>query len=417
MILALQSLQLSAPNLRERTTVATFLREAHIGVEGIVLPTFAKLGAPRLSVDQFLQWVVRRYDFGKASLEYSPLLDRVIAYSEVSEGNFSWPYEPDGTVRPRRVSNEEAAIIAQRLYQAAGNPGEIRVEEVTDLMGGNDTCVGVRYVPTIGGVPYGREYERQMEIDRQTGEIQTFSSLTDLPLPPPSLRPVGSLDEARLLAMRAALARGRARGLRTVRADRRDFELRVWLPPAGYARDDLARFGIDPRLRNAIAARRGLLAYVGRVEYRPGLWADMVVEARTGEVLRLEVQDLVQIMKGAGGGAPPPMTRPLALPTGARPWRTATAGKGWKGWSAVAIAAMTPAKAVGPLPKGRLTLSDGESAYRVAYDAGRDLVLLPRPEETPLAYRPGAALSRLLRRTARASRPEEGDQSFGALQR
>ena len=396
-------LALQTPVPQERLFIDAFLVQAHIGLDlDRVLPELATMGDPVIDNLGIYGEFERRYAYRFGSLVYDFVNGRVSSYAGNPRPSFRI-YDPDRSIVPRAVSNEDAAAIAQRIYNAAGYPGSIRVEEVEDLSGNNDACVLVRYLPTLGGIPYGREYGDLIYLDRQTGRVHHFSAPTDLPLSPPTLNPAGTPVQARLLAMRAALDQGRSRRLTSVQAAEDGFELRVWLPHRNDVnRSDVLRFMPDPRLRAATLARQGILAYVGTVVYRPGLWVDMVIDARTGEVIQSRVMDLAVFGRGTGGGVPAPPAKPLVLPTALRPWRVAKGKAGWNAWSAPVEATLKPVKGNGPVPKGRIALSDGTSAFEVAYDGAKDVVWLVRPDRTPLAYRPAPALSKLLRRHERA---------------
>ena len=306
--------------------------------------------------------------------------------------------DADGNVVPRGVDDAEAAALARRFFAAAGWTGSVRIIEIADLQGNNETGIDVFFsrlhgsVPEIGG--------SSVEVDRQTGRLDKmyisppFSS-------PPSLTPLGTPDEARLVALQAAQG---WLGGRVFAEPQEPFGIFVspstplsleWetgegAPRSGTFANATKYQSLTPAEAARSAAGESVLIYAGTIRAGQGEPVYIRLDARTGHVLTMERTNF-----GMGGGGSPSASRPVLVPTASRPWRVGTGGGGWKAWTAPATAALVPAPK--PPAKGaKVLLTDGRAAFPATYDPKANLLGV-----SGRGYRPGPALAALLRKRAK----------------
>ena len=379
----------------EAGRVMAFVTAARVGLEPeTVLPPYAEpKERPRyadfLTNEDFKRRGIRVYRYNLTDTHLNIRTGRIEFYSDSSS-----PYalrNPDGTLAPRRVTDAQAAALAQRFYTAAGWPGGIRPFEFEDGQGGNEQSVLVRYVPTAGGVPYHDDWQGLVYVNRKTGQLDDFHSPpANLPAPPSSLAPQGSLQQARLVALGFGIG---VRGESMAEAYYDPLRLCVWYP-AGYVAGDqrpIAQRGYGPTVRAALAANRGILAYSGLLlggSRNAGLY--VTLDARTGEILDRSAPLPEGGAGGAGGGTP---AANVSVPSAPRPWRVATGKDGWGAWTLPADAALASVATKPPVLGRKLALSDGKAAFRAVYDPKANLLGIEGK-----AYRPGPALASLLRR-------------------
>ena len=152
----------------------------------------------------------------------------------------------------------------------------------------------------------------------QSGQLASFGSPPyNLPDPPPLLAPRGSLDEARALALRFGTE---LRGEALAESPFRPFRLRIWYPSVTEANALEAGVDYSPVARAAVAAHRGVLAYVGWVVGGSrAAGAGLAVDALTGAVIDVEEPDRGGSAGGAGGGSPVAAPGALDVPTAPPP--------------------------------------------------------------------------------------------------
>ena len=325
----------------------------------------------------------RVYDYAQATVYLDVLTGRVTHYYDGS--NFFQNVYDEDRLLPAKVSPQRALALLQGYYNDAGWPGAIVANRVQDHTGNNDRSVEIDYSPAVGGVP--DTWADIAWVNREKGTLDVFSAdFGGLPAPPASVTPTGTLEDVR----RAALAFGAEKsGEAMAEAPKVPFRLVIWCPPVPSGKNAAAERRAFPAVvRTALNANRGILAYKGRIlagQARDNL--DLVLDARTGEVLRA---DTPMFEHQFGGGAPPPGA--LTLSREPRSWRVATGGKGWNAWTSPVSTALVPIAA--PMPGGdKVVLSDGKAAFPATYNPKTGLLGV-----SGKAYRPGPALADLLRR-------------------
>ena len=391
-------------NPRDQRIVRAFVTAARTGIDGEVLPPIPAAGQePDLKETYNRPEDVQRgylcYDFARTWVTLDIVRGRVDHYNDfVPTGPGR---EADGSLAPRRVTDAQAIAQARRFYAAAGWPGGFDVyprlvedgtlADVLDNQGDNESGLQIDFVPTWNGVRYEESRSMgQFHVHRQTGQLTGFSSPgRNLPPPPASLAPAGSLSAARNIAFGLGAQRF---GEAVAESPGRPFGLRIWYPVEGYAdRRPVARRSYSARVRSSVEAGRGVLAYVGWLS--GGSWecnVGVVLDALSGEVIEVVPAHAPGGSGGAGGTNP----RPLIVPTAPRPWRVGTGKGGWKAWTSPVTAALTPAPK--PPAKGaKILLTDGRAAFPATYDAKANLLGI-----SGKGYRPGEGLAKLLRKWA-----------------
>ena len=337
--LPLQS-AVQVPDPAELARAKEFLREAHTGLDGTVLPPFREGEAPWKIDQRDLARTGRRiYMFPSGMVFIDIKSARIVGY-----GFGGSPYPPlslreaDGSVTPRRVEDEDALALAKRFFNAAGYPGDIVAEETLDLQGSAENQVAVTFVRSYRGVPfYVDRGQGRVAVDRQTGVLEEFYPPLNVPEPPASVVPGGSRKDARLAALDAA---GRWQGEPLVESPRYPMGLLLWTPRSSIALNPGEANKIEPgRARTLrpgplaqLRANRALLVYAGSVVNAEGVRHFVVLDALTGLPLEMETLPLVSPWGMFSGGAPSASAtakpRPLPIPTVSRPWRVGREGAG-----------------------------------------------------------------------------------------
>ena len=416
---ALAALLLLRQGADELARVKEFVRVAHIGREGLLLPPYDQQGEPTIRDHTESVWsefdsrlvkqARREYRFGYARVDVDGRTGRIVYYTVVVDFR---DYPPAFTQEergnempvPRALTNAEAVSLAEQAYAAAGWPGGIAPYEMHDLYGNNNTCVEVGYSPVWRGIPYEGTGDT-IEVNRQTGRLEKFRAGFTQPgsvsAPPLSLLTGGNLGEARLVALRSMLVWRKAGTFRE--NPMRPLRLVLW-QPRYYITGAYEAYGahqggrIEPFHVAELRAGRAILAYSGTLTGSDGREYNVRLDARTGFPLTLS-DDWDPVGRAGSGGLaakPPPVPRPVPVPSAARPWRVGAGQKGWNAWSAPATASLTPVPAKALIGR-RVDLTDGRSAFPATYDAKANLLGIEGR-----TYRPGPALAGLLRRTAAA---------------
>lgn len=332
----------------------------------------------------------RRYKFSNSGfVEIDAATRRIVYFNSGNETN-EQTHDENQKLIPRGIDDNQAATLTQRLYGAAGWPQPIEITMIEDERGGNGKYIEVHFAPLCQGVPYLADFT--MTLSRQAGEAEVIN-LGILPSPPPKMIPLGTPEDARLAAFRAALA-WKGGGL----GEGEYGPLRLYVGgglPQGY----LARRGrsggvvadahdyqsyTPAEVADALAGR-GRLVYAGSLRAADGTPVYVRLDARTGHVLQMQTTNF-----GAGGLSGGRQPRPVSVPTTLRPWRVGTGRGGWGAWTAPVAAALSPSPSRAPVGK-KILLSDGRAAFAAAYDPKTGLLAIGRK-----AYRPGPALASLL---------------------
>ena len=388
----------------EAGRVEAFVTAARTGLEpGVVLPPYAdpKEGpqyAAFLTGKDLERRGIRVYQYNQTYAYLNVSNGRIELYSDATG---SIAHDPDGTLLPRKVTDAQAAALAQRFYAAAGWPGRAEVLSLDDGKGQNDASISVLYGISAGGVRYDEDrWQGLMSIDRETGKLDAFTtpvaiSALGLPAPPSSLAPRVSPTSARLVALGFGVE---FRGESLAESPHAPLSLRVWLPrlpltTAFGERTATVGGRVAPAIAANLSAGRGMLVYTGWLLGGSRRAAVRVtVDAITGQVLGAEEAPREGGAGGAGGGAP---LGDIAVPADPRPWRASRQGKPWS-----PAVTSTLARTPGSVPKGtKLALTDGRVAFPATYDPKANLLGVEGK-----TYRPGPALARLLRRKPKAPR-------------
>ena len=388
------------PVAQEAGLVRAFVSVARTGVDpNIVLPPYGEDGeqpyVSGMNSPQSLKSGTRWYQYNQADVAVDFRHGRIGAYGDEVA---LWKQNQGVDTTKGRVTNEQAVALARRFFAAAGWgesvvwPATYRVA-VKGVYDAEDRgTLEIHLRSAASGVPYTGEGEAIIEINRWTGQLNSFNGpFNTRPAPPLSTLPRGTLAQARSVALSYGVE---LRGESLTDLPSHPFALRVWCPRLeddGTLRDP-ASYPLS--VRAAAAAGRGVLAYEGWIaggSHESMLY--VVVDAATGAILHTEGPPGLGSGGGGGSGGRPIPAAALTVPTAPRPWRVSTGKKGWAAWTTPAPSALTPL-ALSPPKKGtRLSLTDGKAAFPALYDPRANLLAV-----SGKTYRPGPALAALLRR-------------------
>ena len=305
----------------EKARVRTFVSAVETDRNGRVVSSIADNPEPTLVAGTNPRgW--RVYAFRGFGVMIDPATSLVVGFGGRADKSPERPKrlgtDADGRrrlmVAPREGSDLEARDTAARAYAATGRPHGIYVSFVDDGTPGFFPNLSLGFQPTYRDVPFSDRYANFMQIDRETGELDSLTIFREPPAPPANVVPGVSAADAHLVALQAAARAGVAVSDYPVPYNL----LSISVLDAKPNRD--STYGFTSTDRDDAAASRSRLVYDVRVEGRGGKYTALV-DAHDGHLLqvtRMELAILSRMPKSA-----------FAPLSGPRPWRVARGDVPW----------------------------------------------------------------------------------------
>lgn len=366
--------------------VRTFARVAATDRDGQVVAETLGDGEPRRSPGGDLRGQ-HAYRVGKLTVFIDPASGLVMgawgnvdhAIDRPSRPRTDAQGKPGAFAVPRQVGDDLARAFVARIYAATGRPHGIEPDLIDDQPFGNWDDLAIYFWPTYKGVPFAGS-GGQIEIDRETGELDSFRFFNEPPKPPASVVPGVSSADAHLVALRAAAASGVTvrdypKPLCTLKIATLDRVPRPWTTYSFTSTDHA----------DALAGRSRLVydIHLYNAQQGPSAVYFLLVDARDGRLLQVKGE-----IRGIGATDKPPASTILALPTEPSPWRI---GEGDEAWSAPVMSALALVRADGFAPTRKLLMTDSRLAFTASYDPKTELIGVETEEGKFATYRPGLA--------------------------
>ncbi len=276
------------------------------------------------------------------------------------------------SVVPYKLSDKNADLIAQKVYNSAGYSGELLIRSRKPNEGNQYSSVELQYLPTVEGIPYESRFTDAIELDQETGELVEFGAPSQfLPKPPQILVPKVSKGDAEWAGAMATAANFESTllpggGIQTT--------LCLWKPSGFESTSHSKRWPSATDLR-ASRNDEAILAYemqfkdprFGEKSGIPNVFYFAYVDAIDGRVVQID-RISGDAFRG-GGGTQSPTTTPL--PSGQRTWKVGSKGGNWSGFRTGKFEEVSSQEFK---PQANVLLATHNFAATVEWDGARKLV-------------------------------------------